>query len=167
MPFSPLTAVHFGVGIALLVLGLSLFRLPKLRNPWHGRMGEAYFWVLTFTVGSGLVDGVIRQLRQHTGISPFEVVTVPTWCFALLGYLVAKRRPKDWLRWHITGQAGSFIGVVTAGGFLFRGNLLPDTLAVNATIWAVPQIVGAALITRTTLAWVGPPRWLRERKRAS
>ena len=123
-------------------------------------MGEGYFWVLTFTVGSGLVGGVLRQLRQHIGISPFEVVTVPTWCFAQPGCMVAKRRPKDWLRWHITGQAGSFIGVVTAGGFLFRGNLLPDTPAV-------PQIVGTTLITRTTLAWAGPPRWLRERKRAS
>lgn len=170
-----LTLAHAAVGIVLLALGLAAFLTPKHRRSPHVRVGEAYFWVMSVVVVSGLVDGAARQLRDGGGISPFEIVSIPTWCFALAGYLLAKRRPRDWLRWHITAQGSSFIGIVTAGSFLARGRIVPDTLLVNLICWLTPQTVGAILIVRVTLRLVGPPRhlrrmraaWLRNRERAA
>jgi hypothetical protein len=148
---------HATLGIALLALGATALLGRKSRRARHPRIGEAYFWVLTVALGTGLADGVVRQVAEGGGLSLFELVTPPTWALGLLGYLMAKRRPGGWLRWHIIGQGGSYIGVLTAFGFQVLPRVLPETFALTMAYWLVPTLVGTILIRRTVARWVQRP----------
>ena len=62
-----------------------------------------------------------------------------SFAFALLGYLMAKRRPRNWLQLHVTGKGGSYIAMTTA---LLVVNLGGGTLI----LWFVPTIIGSPVI---------------------
>jgi uncharacterized membrane protein len=78
---------------------------------------------------------------------------------ALLGYLMAKYRPTHWLAWHIAGQSGSFIALIT--GILFQ--LVPRFWhsdarfpGVSPVLWVTlltPFVVGTFFIVRTEKKW--------------
>ena len=79
----------------------------------------------------------------------FVPISVGSYAFALLGYVAAKRRWRNRLRAHVTGQGGSSIAMVTA---LLVVNWHPLTGSpARATIWprVLPTLVGTRLI-----AWV-------------
>ena len=73
-------------------------------------------------------------------------IAIFSYSLALLGYLAAKRRWKNWIGTHIGGMLGSYIGIVTA------------TLVVNATdipflnelpiltVWFLPTMIGTPII---------------------
>lgn len=144
-------AFHAVVATALLVTGLLVLRAPKRRRGRHGRLGEAYFWLLLVALASGMVVGA-----RDPALSPFEIATPPTFALGLGGYLLAKRRPKGWLPWHIAGQGGSYIGVVTATLFQFVPRITPESPVIYGLIWALPTIVGSVLIARATARRVAP-----------
>src|SRR2546423_3935420 len=102
--------LHAGAGLVLLVLGVLALTARKSRTSRHIRVGDVYFWLLVFTLSSGMLIG----LQHWPRITVFQIVTPPTLLLGVLGYVMAKRRPRQWLRWHIVGQGGSYIGVVTA-----------------------------------------------------
>ncbi|GIW09669.1 MAG: hypothetical protein KatS3mg061_0726 [Dehalococcoidia bacterium] len=108
---SPLGWFHTLAGLLLLALGLLTLPARKSRFSAHPRFGERYFWLLLLTTSSGLLVGL-----NHPRLSFFELVTPPTLLAGLVGYVLAKRRPRGWLRWHIIAQSSSYIGVVTAFG---------------------------------------------------
>jgi len=138
-----LIAFHAGLGLLLLVLGVVALVGRKSRLGRHPLVGAAYFWVLAVVLATAMLIG-----RRHAGWSMFEIMTPPTFALGLLGYLMGRLRPANWLRWHITGMSGSFIGVVTALGFQF----LPARLAVYW--WVLPTVVGTVLITRAQKRYV-------------
>ena len=118
-----LRVVHGLGGAALVVIGALALTAPKRRNDsLHTRWGEIYVWLLTATLGLGLVIGL-----DDPGLSVFEIVTPPTFAFGLVGYLTAKRRGRilglPWTCIHIPAQGGSYIGVITATSFQTLGNL--------------------------------------------
>ncbi len=157
-----LTIFHAGVSVVLVGLGLLALRAPKRTGSAHPRLGEAYFWVLVTALSSGMLVGL-----QNPGISIFEIATPPTLLLGLLGYVMAKRRPRrwrgrPWLYWHILGQGGSYIGVVTATSFqtvprvfeLAPPQFQPPAALLTVTLFAVPALVGTYLITRAQRKWV-------------
>ena len=134
-------------------------RAPKRRRALHGRVGEAYFWVLVLSLGSALVIG-----SREPEVSFFEIATPPTVAFAVLGYVAAKRRKRwlgtPWIAWHIVGQGGSYIGVVTASAFQVIPRILEPTPLVRLAIWVIPTIVGTFLIVRAGTRWLpATSRW--------
>ena len=138
-------AFHAVTATALLVTGLVVLSAPKRRKGRHGRAGDVYFWLLAVALGSGMVVGA-----RHAELSPFEIATPPTFALGLLGYVMVKRRPSGWLPWHIAGQGGSYIGVVTATLFQIVPRITPDSAVIYMLIWALPTIVGTVLISRAT-----------------
>jgi uncharacterized membrane protein YeaQ/YmgE (transglycosylase-associated protein family) len=91
------------------------------------------------TLSTGLFIG-----SRHSGLTLFEVATPPTFALGLLGWLAGRSRRKGWLRWHIVGMAGSYIGVVTAFGF----QAVPRSLW--PVWWLLPTAIGSAMIARST-----------------
>jgi hypothetical protein len=148
---------HASIGVAVLLLGLTALTARKRRGR-HTRAGTVYFWIMVPLLVSGVVIGA-----RHPGISPFEVAVIPTGVPLLLGYWAVRRRPRrflgqPWLTWHISGMGGSFIGVVTAGGFQTVYRLLPDNPVMVTLMFALPSVVGSVLIARTIARRTAPPR---------
>src|SRR6185436_19818617 len=103
-----LLLLHVGTGIAALGLGALLLGMRKT-NPWHSRLGEAYHWIMLVICVSAVAVSISRGRATF-----FTYLAPPSYAQALLGYVMAKRRPAGWLRWHISGQAGSYIALVSA-----------------------------------------------------
>jgi len=130
---------HVSVGLVLLLLGLFALAGRKSRLGRHPTVGNAYFAALVLTLSTGMVIG-----GRHAGLTLFEIATPPTFALGLVGWLAGRWRRRGWLRWHIVGMAGSYIGVVTAFGF----QAIPRSLW--PIWWLVPTAVGSALIARAT-----------------
>jgi hypothetical protein len=148
---------HAVVGVAVLLLGLTALTARKRRGR-HTRAGTIYVWIMLPLLVSGLVIGA-----RHPGISPFEAAVIPTGGPLLLGYWAVRWRPRrflgqPWLTWHVSGMGGSFIGVVTAGGFQVFYPLLPDHPATMSLMFAVPTVAGSVLIARTIARRTAPPK---------
>ena len=157
-----LTIFHAGVSVVLVALGLLALTARKSRHSLHPRLGEAYFWVLVVALGTGMLVGA-----QRPELSVFEIATPPTLLLGLLGYVMVKRKPRRWLKrpwlyWHIFGQGGSYIGVVTATSFqtvprvfeLAPPQFQPPAALLTVTLFAVPALEGTYLITRAQRKWV-------------
>lgn len=152
MEISPLGVFHAAAGLLLLGLGALALTARKSKTSRHPRVGEAYFWTLVVTLTTAMVVGL-----QDPTWSLFEVMTPPTFVLGLLGYVMAKRRPPNWLRWHIIGQGGSYIGVVTAFAFQVFPRVLPPSPLLTVAYWLVPTLIGTVLIVRTTNKWIENP----------
>lgn len=141
-------ATHAIAGMLVLVLGLVAIFARKRRRGAHGRAGRAYVVLMLVVCVGGLIIGA-----RDPALSPFEIAVAPTLGPLLIGTYAVRRKGRilgrHWLTWHIGGMGGSFIGVVTAGGFQSLARLLPDTAVTTTAIFAVPAIAGTLLISRT------------------
>ena len=116
---SPLI-VHIGFGIVALVVGPIAMTARKVRGV-HTRIGELYHWV----------------------------VFAGSYAFAFLGYWSAKRRWNNWLRYHLTGQGGSYIAMLTAF-LVVNWESITGTSGISSPwAWILPTIIGSPLI-----AWI-------------
>lgn len=148
---SQLGLIHAVLATALLVVGALALTARKSRLSRHPAMGNLYFLLLVITLPMGFVVG--WQLHPER-LSIFQLVTPPTLALGGLGFAMAKLKPKRWLGrpwvlWHIAGQAGSYIGVVTATGFQILPRFLPPSDVLTALLFAAPAIGGGVLINRT------------------
>jgi hypothetical protein len=147
--------MHILVGSASIVIGFAALRARKFSGP-HTRLGEIYHWLMLITCVSALA---VSFLRGRANV--FTYLAPPSYALALLGYLTAKYRPANWLRWHISGQAGSFIALITA--VLFQ--IVPrfwhtdiQFLGMSMTFWTtliVPSLIGGYFIRQTQKRWAG------------
>jgi hypothetical protein len=129
-----LLAIHIAAGSAGLALGPAAMFAAKRRGS-HTRAGELYFWVyVTLVIAAfGLAA---TNWQEDWFLAPIGAFS---FAFALLGYLVAKRRPRNWLQLHVTGQGGSYIAMTTA---LLVVNIGGGTLI----LWFLPTIAGSPII---------------------
>lgn len=159
-----LIVFHVGISIGLLLFGAVGLMARKRKHSLHSRLGNVYFWLLTFSLSSGFIDGLFR----HPGtFSVFQIVTPPTYALGLLGYLAVKRKPKawlgkPWLYWHIVGESGSYIGVITATCFQTVPRVIPvfyhtHLLPMIILLFALPTVTGTILINITIPKWVKKP----------
>jgi hypothetical protein len=142
------SVLHSVLGVSLLVVGLLTILAPKRRHRSpHPTIGRVYFVLLAGTLGSGMVVGA-----RDPAISPFEIVTPPTFLLGLVGILAARRRRpwlgRPWLEWHIVGQGGSYIGVVTAALFQVVPRLVEPSPLLSVLLGVVPSVIGTVLIRR-------------------
>ncbi|HEV8053232.1 MAG: hypothetical protein H0V04_00420 [Chloroflexi bacterium] len=151
-----LIIAHAALAVALLVMGAVNIALPKRRAGAHGRVGRAYLVLLVAALGSGMVIGA-----RDPAISVFEIVTPPTLILGISGYVAARYRRawlgRPWVFWHIQGQGGAYIGVVTATLFQTVPRVVPSSPLLLILLGVLPSIVGTILIV------VAIRRWTRRR----
>ncbi|MCL4744478.1 MAG: hypothetical protein KJZ83_03585 [Burkholderiaceae bacterium] len=129
--------LHIACGTGALICGAVSMCARKSRG-LHSAAGETYHWLFAGILVSGCTLAFLDWQRLWW----FVPVAAFSYAFALLGYLSAKLRWKNWLRHHLAGQGGSYISMITA------------VLVVNVGVgswwaWVLPTIVGTPLI-----AWV-------------
>ncbi|MGH8539368.1 MAG: DUF2306 domain-containing protein [Stenotrophobium sp.] len=134
---APVLAFHIACGVSALILGLVAMRASKRRG-LHTNAGEIYHWLMASVFVSACVLAILAWQRLWW----FLPIAAGSYAFALLGYLAAKLRWRNWLRYHLIGQGGSYIAMTTA------------VLVVNVGIgawwaWILPTLIGSPVI-----AWI-------------
>lgn len=130
-------ALHIALGAGGIILGPVVMQASK-RPGTHTQFGAIYHWLFLGV----FITTVILCLMNWQKFWWLLFVGAGSYAFALLGYLSAKLRWKNWLRYHISGQCGSYIAMATA------------VLVVNLGLgvwwaWVLPTIIGSPMI-----AWV-------------
>ncbi|MBT6156948.1 MAG: DUF2306 domain-containing protein [Planctomycetaceae bacterium] len=135
--------VHVAAGFAALTLGPVAMSVRKRRGS-HTRVGEVYHWLVLVACLLAVVVVLFDWRRLYW----FVPISVGSYAFAFLGYVAVKKRWHGWLEWHVIGQLGSYIAMVTA--FLvnnwhtvsqFTGLRIPMIV-----VWLLPSIVGSPII---------------------
>ena len=110
----------------------------------HTLSGEIYHWsyVLVF------ITSVVMSIIHWEESASLFYIGVFSYALALIGYLAAKIRWKNWVGFHIRGMLGSYIGIVTATIVVNVPripilNELPPIL-----FWLLPTIIGTPFIFR-------------------
>lgn len=130
--------LHIGLGAGALLIAVLAVQAKKRRG-FHTILGNAYHWVfLAMTLAACAL--VAMDFQRLWWFAPIALVS---YSFALMGFLVAKWKPRNWLRLHVVGQGGSFIAMCTAVAVV---NIGADIWLA----WVVPTAVGAPM-----LAWFG------------
>jgi uncharacterized membrane protein len=146
--------LHVATGIGALALGAVLLWMDK-RSVWHPRLGGAYQWVMLIVAVSALA---VSALRGRATV--FTYLAPPSYGLALLGYVSARARWRNWLSWHITGQTGSYVALITATLFQIVPRFWQSPvriLGLSVVFWAVllaPALVASPFIGRTRRRWV-------------
>lgn len=133
---SLLLMLHVSTSIAGLVLGIGAMNATKKKG-WHTRLGSIYhslFVVIALT--AALLTALDWQRLWW-----FLPLAIFSYAFALLGFAAAKYKWKNWLRFHVTGQGGSFIAMSTAAVVNNLGYLgwiawfAPLAIGVPVLVW--------------------------------
>ncbi len=139
--FAVVLIIHITLGAVAIIVGpVSMFS-GKRRGP-HTTAGEIYHWLVLGTCASA----VFLALLDWARIWWFLPIAVGSYAFAFLGYLAAKCRWRGWLTWHISGQGGSYIALVTAVLVVNWRSLAGTSGIQSPWAWALPTILGSPII---------------------
>lgn len=141
--FNVFLYIHITAGCVCLLTGI-LAGFSKKRRGKHTVFGEVYHgsFVLVF------ISSVVMSFLHWEESAYLFYIGVFSYSLALLGYVSAKIRWKNWLGSHIGGMLGSYIGIFTA------------TLVVNVSsipilneypviwFWFLPTIIGTPIIVK-------------------
>lgn len=151
--------VHAVSSLVALALG-ALVLVADKRWRFHGRLGSLYHWTMVVVAISALAISVSRGRA-----TVFTYVTPPSYALALLGYTSGKLRWRGgWLAWHITGQSGSYVALLTGLAFQTVPRLLPpEVLAAHRTlvlcvVFVTPALLAQPLIIRAQQRWTARRR---------
>jgi uncharacterized membrane protein YeaQ/YmgE (transglycosylase-associated protein family) len=126
--------LHVFCGAAGLVIGLGAFASKK-RKGMHTFLGNIYHWLfLTLSLSA-----ITLSLLNWERLWWFLPIAFFSYAFSLVGFLAAKIKWRNWIRFHLTGQAGSFIAMITAV-------LVVNFGSDNIFIWFLPSIIGTPII---------------------
>ena len=159
--------LHVVTGIGALALGAVLLWMDK-RSAWHPRLGGVYHWVMLIVAVSALA---VSALRGRATV--FTYLAPPSYGLALLGYVSARERWRNWLSWHITGQTGSYIALITATLFQIVPRFWQSSvrvLGLSLVFWVVlltPGLVASPFVAGTRRRWVKKRRPSEFRARAA
>lgn len=139
--FKVLLIAHIAFGFLALVLGpVAMFSL-KIRGI-HTRAGELYYWTVLGVCLSASLMAVLDWGRLWW----FLPIAVGSYAFALVGYLSAKVRWRNWLEAHVSGQGGSYIAMTTALLVVNWQNVFGSSGVSSPWAWALPTVVGSPII---------------------
>lgn len=141
--------IHILGGCICLLTGI-LAGLSKKQKGKHTIFGEIYHasYAIVF------LTAVIMAILHWKESSYLFYIAIFSYLLALIGYLAAKFKKRSWLKKHIIGMMGSYIGIVTA------------TLVVNVSkipilnnlptllVWFLPTIIGTPIIVMVRRKYV-------------
>ncbi|QYR19214.1 DUF2306 domain-containing protein [Paenibacillus sp. sptzw28] len=141
--FNLVLLIHVTTGSTCLVTGL-IAMLSKKKKGRHTVSGEVYHWAYVIVFFTALVMSVLHWKESQY----LFYIALFSYGLALLGYLSAKRRWRNWLGTHIGCMLGSYIGIITATLVVNvpRIPVLSDLPALF--FWFLPTIIGTPLIFR-------------------
>ncbi|HWV15257.1 MAG TPA: hypothetical protein VN030_07475 [Cellvibrio sp.] len=129
-----LLILHMLTAVAALLLGMGAMRVTKQKG-WHSRLGNLYHWLFVIVAATAALLATLDWQRLWW----FLPVAIFSYAFALLGFAAAKYRWKNWMRWHVTGQGGSFIAMSTAAVANNLGHL-------GWLAWLAPTAIGVPIL---------------------
>ncbi|WP_231687874.1 DUF2306 domain-containing protein [Bacillus sp. FJAT-27251] len=135
--------MHILTGAVCLVSGLIAMASSKKKGR-HTAAGEIYHgaYVLVF------ISAVVMSIIHWEESAYLFYIGIFSYSLALLGYVTAKRRWKNWIGMHIGGMLGSYIGIVTAT-IVVNISKVPVLNEIPVLIfWFLPTIIGTPLIIR-------------------
>ncbi|WP_097158837.1 DUF2306 domain-containing protein [Bacillus oleivorans] len=133
--------VHILTGFICLATGLFAM-FSKKKKGIHTLSGEIYHWSYVIVFVTSVVMSIL-----HWEESQFLLyIALFSYGFALLGYLAVKHKWKNWLRIHIRGMLGSYIGIVTAT-LVVNVHQIPILNELPPLVfWFLPTIIGTPFI---------------------
>ncbi|MGE7667309.1 DUF2306 domain-containing protein [Ureibacillus composti] len=132
---------HIVTGFICLISGIFAMSYKKKKGK-HTVSGEIYHWsyVLVF------ISSIVMSVMHWEESSYLFYIAIFSYSLALLGYLSAKKKRKNWLSKHIGGMLGSYIGIVTATIVVN----IPKVPVLNELpvliFWILPTIIGTPFI---------------------
>ncbi|MCZ8496968.1 DUF2306 domain-containing protein [Priestia megaterium] len=139
--FAVILSIHIGLGMICLLSGAVSMLAPKKKGR-HTRWGNVYHGAYAALAATA----IILAIWKWNEIAYLFYIAVFSYGLAVYGYLARKQKWKSWLRHHISGMLGSYIGAVTAllvniGDGIPLLNKLPAL-----SYWFLPTIIGSPLI---------------------
>ncbi|WP_332262450.1 DUF2306 domain-containing protein [Paenibacillus sp. GSMTC-2017] len=153
--FSFFLIIHIVAGsICLLSGAVAIF--ARKRKGVHTKIGELYHacYLIVF------ITAIVMSIMRWSQLQYLFYIAIFSYSLALYGYLAKKFRWKEWLRKHITGMLGSYIGVITAVLVVNGEPVSYVTGLPYLSLWFIPTIIGTPLIMYIT------NKFLRPRKRS-
>lgn len=142
-------AVHIAAGTICLVTGLVALAVGKRRG-LHTAVGEVYHGSYVFV----FLSAIVLSLLNWADLAHLFFIAIFSYGLAVWGYMERKRQRPGWLARHISGMAGSFIGVTTAV-LVTNGPRLPGMQDVPELVfWLAPTVIGSPLVALTVERWV-------------
>lgn len=141
--FTLFLLIHILTGLVCLISGIVAMAARKKRGT-HTLSGEIYHgaYVLVF------ITSVVMSIIHWDESAYLFYIGVFSYALALLGYLSAKVKWKNWLGSHIGGMLGSYIGIVTAT-IVVNISKIPVLNELPVLIfWFLPTIIGTPFIIR-------------------
>lgn len=114
----------------------------KKQKGKHTTAGELYHGSYIIVFITALIMSIL-----HWGESQYLFyIALFSYGLALLGYVAAKKKRKNWLSSHIGGMLGSYIGIVTAT-LVVNVNKIPILNEFPTLLfWFLPTIIGTPFI---------------------
>ena len=126
--------LHILCGTTGLAIAVGAF-LSEKRKGIHTILGNIYHWIFLVMCMSAAALSVIDWDRLWW----FLPIAFFSYAFALVGFLAARFKPRDWIRLHLAGQGGSYIAMITAV-------LVVNFGSGSFIVWFLPTIIGTPLI---------------------
>jgi hypothetical protein len=139
--YSLLLIVHIVAGTICLLCGAWAASARK-RKGAHTVSGEIYHasYMVVF------VTAVAMAIMKWSELAFLFYIALFSYGLALYGYLARKRQWSNWLKHHIGGMLGSYIGVITAV-LVVNGHTVSAVTGIPyLLLWFLPTIVGTPLI---------------------
>lgn len=136
MVYTLLLILHVLTAVSALLLGAGALSVVKKKG-WHTRIGNIYHWLFATMAITASILATMSWQRLWW----FLPIAVFSYAFALLGFLAVRLKWKNWLRFHVLGQGGSFIAMCTAAtvnNFGYMGWIsmfLPVAIGVPILVW--------------------------------
>jgi len=129
-----LISLHVLAGAAAILFGFGAMSVKK-KQGWHTQIGNLYHaaFVVVAVTASALA------ILNWKSLWWFLPVAIFSYAFALLGFLAAKLKFKNWLRFHLLGQGGSFIA-------LFTALLAVNFGSISILPWIIPTLIGTPIL---------------------
>ncbi|NGP46870.1 DUF2306 domain-containing protein [Bacillaceae bacterium SIJ1] len=139
--FTIFLIIHISTGFICLITGVIAMTSRKTLGK-HSLSGELYHWSYVFV----FITTVVMSIIHWEDSAHLFYIGAFSYALAFIGYVAAKVRKKYWLRSHIGGMLGSYIGVVTATIVVNVPKIpvlndLPPLL-----FWFLPTLIGTPLI---------------------
>ncbi|TJY44496.1 DUF2306 domain-containing protein [Cohnella pontilimi] len=159
--FSMLLVFHIIAGAICLICGtISVFARKK--KGVHTLAGEVYHGSYVAVAVTALAMSVMKWSE----LAFLFFIALFSYAFALYGYLARKRQKQHWLKHHINGMLGSYIGVITAV-LVVNGEAVSKWIGIPSwLLWFLPTIIGSPLI-RMTIARHGLGASKRENRQST
>ncbi|WP_408005332.1 DUF2306 domain-containing protein [Pseudalkalibacillus berkeleyi] len=142
--------IHIVAGIICLITGFIAATARKKRGK-HTIVGEVYHgsFLIVF------ITALIMSIWNWSESAYLFYIALFSYGLALLGYLARKMRWKNWLRTHIGGMLGSYIGIVTAT-LVVNVEKIPVLNELPVLLfWFLPTIIGTPIISMISKKYIG------------